>query len=39
MLMKAIKNSFATLVIAEHNGKSLNKNSLKLLTAASKLKD
>jgi len=30
---------FATLALAEHNGKALSKNTLKLLTAASKLKD
>ena len=30
---------FATLALAEHNGKVLSKNTLKLLTAAHKLKD
>ncbi len=30
---------FATLALAEHNGKVLSKNTLKLLTAAHKLKE
>jgi hypothetical protein len=34
-----VKNSFATLVLAEHNGKRLSSNTLKVLTATSKLKD
>ena len=38
-LAKTIRKHFATLAIAEHNGKSLTKNTLKLLNASSKLKD
>lgn len=34
-----IKNTFATLVLAEHNGKKLSSNTLKVLSAANKLKD
>ena len=30
---------FATLALAEHNGKNLSKNTLKLLSASQKLKD
>lgn len=33
-----IKNTFATLVLAEHNGKKLSSNTLKVLSAANKLK-
>ncbi len=40
MLFKQlIKNSFATLVLAEHNGKKLSSNTMKVLSAANKLKD
>jgi hypothetical protein len=39
MLFKSIKNSFATLVIAEHNGKKLSNNTLKMLSATKKLND
>jgi hypothetical protein len=39
MLFKSIKNSFATLVIAEHNGKKLTNNTLKMLSATKKLND
>ena len=39
MLLKSfLKNSFATLVLAEHNGKKLLSNTLKVLSAANKLK-
>ncbi len=34
-----IKNTFATLVLAEHNGKRLSSNTLKVLSATSKLKE
>lgn len=37
MLLQRSKGFFATLALAEHNGKQLSKNTLKLLTAASKL--
>jgi hypothetical protein len=39
LFRQLIKNTFATLVLAEHNGKKLSSNTLKLLSAASKLKD
>jgi len=39
MLFKQLNKRFATLAIAEHNGKILSKNTLKLLTASSKLND
>ncbi len=38
LLRKAV-NQFATLALAEHNGKRLSKNTLKLLEAAQKLND
>lgn len=38
-LTKIINRKFATLAIAEHNGKVLTKNTLKLLNASNKLKD
>ena len=38
-ILKQLKTTFATLAIAEHNGKILSKNTLKLLTASYKLKD
>ena len=38
-LLKRGAYRFATLALAEHNGKALSKNTLKLLTAAQKLKD
>ncbi len=34
-----IKNTFATLVLAEHNGKKLSSNTLKVLSASNKLKE
>ena len=34
-----IKNTFATLVLAEHNDKRLSSNTLKVLTATNKLKE
>lgn len=39
VLLRQVQRNFATLAIAEHNGKTLSKNTLKLLTAANKLKD
>jgi hypothetical protein len=39
ILANTIRKHFATLAIAEHNGKTLTKNTLKLLNASSKLKD
>jgi hypothetical protein len=40
MLFRSIiKNSFATLVLAEHNGKRLSSNTFKVLSAANKLKE
>jgi hypothetical protein len=39
VLLRQVQRNFATLAIAEHNGKALSKNTLKLLTAANKLKD
>jgi hypothetical protein len=39
ILIKTMRKHFATLAIAEHNGKALSKNTLKLLNASSKLKD
>jgi hypothetical protein len=39
ILIKTMRKHFATLAIAEHNGKALTKNTLKLLNASSKLKD
>jgi hypothetical protein len=39
MLLTSIKKCFATLALAEHNGKNLSKNTLKLLTASAKLKE
>ena len=38
-LLKKGIHRFATLALAEHNGKVLSKNTLKLLTASQKLKD
>lgn len=38
-LLKRTAQQFATLALAEHNGKTLSKNTLKLITAAQKLKD
>jgi hypothetical protein len=38
-LLKKTTHCFATLALAEHNGKVLSKNTLKLLSAAQKLKD
>ena len=37
-LTRRVHNLFATLAIAEHNGKALTKNTLKLLSASQKLK-
>ena len=37
ILLRKTFNNFATLALAEHNGKNLSKNTLKLLTAAQKL--
>ena len=39
ILIKTMRKHFATLAIAEHNGKVLTKNTLKLLNASSKLKE
>jgi hypothetical protein len=39
ILANTIRKHFATLAIAEHNGKVLTKNTLKLLNASSKLKE
>ncbi len=39
MFFKSIKNTFATLVVAEHNGKKISNNTLKLLSATKKLND
>jgi hypothetical protein len=39
LLLKRRVNWFATLALAEHNGKILSKNTLKLITAAHKLND
>ena len=39
MLVSRAARTFATLAIAEHNGKVLSKNTLKLLSAAKELKD
>jgi hypothetical protein len=39
MLLTSIKKCFATLALAEHNGKNISKNTLKLLTASTKLKE
>lgn len=39
IFLKKINQTFATLAIAEHNGKNLTKNTLKLLNASSKLKE
>ncbi len=39
LIQTIIKNTFATLVLAEHNGKRLSSNTLKVLSAANKLKD
>lgn len=39
ILANTIRKHFATLAIVEHNGKTLTKNTLKLLNASSKLKD
>lgn len=36
MISQMQKRMFSTLVLAEHNGKTLSKNSLKLLSAAGK---
>ena len=38
-ILKQLNKNFATLALAEHNGKVLSKNTLKLLTASSKLND
>ena len=38
-ILKQLNKNFATLALAEHNGKILSKNTLKLLTASSKLND
>ena len=38
-LLRRSKWSFATLALAEHNGKALSKNTLKLLSASNKLKE
>lgn len=38
-LIKNLSKGFATLAIAEHNGKILSKSTLKLLTASNKLND
>jgi hypothetical protein len=37
-LLKRTAQHFATLALAEHNGKVLSKNTLKLIAAAQKLK-
>ncbi len=39
MLTNFFKKTFATLVLAEHNGKTLSKNTMKLLSASKKLND
>ncbi len=39
LFRSVIKKSFATLVLAEHNGKRLSSNTIKVLSAANKLKD
>lgn len=38
-LVHKVQSFFATLAIAEHNGKNLTKNTLKLLSASQKLKE
>jgi hypothetical protein len=39
LLSRRLQKQFATLALAEHNGKMLTKNTLKLLNASSRLKE
>ena len=39
MLSKKVWKPFSTLILGEHNGKTLSKNTLKILSGASKFKE